>query len=153
MTTEEQRTPTVWIHAIAMAPLPFIVLMAVRGSVAVLAGPRAQPLALRDPRETVLALAGALVPLACAALTWAPSRSARGVGYLGYSIALSTAFAVGVALPVVDMAQPASAGRIGVLSWALLIGSFLSGACLLAVAHLIVTDWRGSRREADLGGR
>jgi hypothetical protein len=137
----DERRALFWIHAVTMLPLPFMAVMAVRGSVVALGGGGA---------GTALAWVGFLVPFSCAALTWAPVRSLRGVGYLGYSLALSIAFSVGAVLAVIGLAAGHGA-RFGALTWTLLVGSFVSGACLLPLAHLIVTDWRSSRRTSDAG--
>lgn len=141
-----------WIHALTMLPLPFIGVMAARGSVVALGAAREGASLPGSGPELALALGGAVVPLAFAALTWAPVRSLRGVGYLGYSLALSIAFSVGAMLAVIG---PAAGGvlRFDRLTWTLLVGSFVSGASLLPLAHLIVTDWRSSRRTTDVGRR
>jgi hypothetical protein len=133
-----------------MLPLPFMVVMAIRGSVVAIAGPGAPPLRLQEPREVTLALVGGLFPAGFALLTWAPARAIRGLGYLGYSIALALGFSVGVVLAVAGLVS-SNAGtlRLDGLAWMLLVGSFVCGACLLPLAYLIVTDWRASRREGD----
>jgi len=141
-----------WIHALTMIPLPFIGVMAMRGSVVALGAASTRTILPGSPSETALAALGALVPIALAALTWAPVRSLRGVGYLGYSIGLSVAFAVGAALAVIGLTDGRGLHLDG-LTWTLLVGSFLSGASLLPLAHLIVTDWRSSRRAGDLDRR
>jgi hypothetical protein len=146
----DERRARFWIHAVTMLPLPFIGVMAVRGTVVALGGGSEGILILSDPRAGALALGGFLVPFFCAALTWAPVRSLRGVGYLGYSLALSVAFSVGAVLAVIGLAAGHDA-RFDALTWTLLVGSFVSGASLLPLAHLIVTDWRSSRRTSDAG--
>jgi hypothetical protein len=131
-----------------MLPLPFIGVMALRGSVVALGTSRGHTLLPGSAPETALAIAGTVVPLALAALTWAPARSLRGVGYLGYSIGLSVAFSIGAVLAVIGLAS-GDGVRFDGLTCALLVGSFVSGASLLPLAHLIVTDWRSSRRASD----
>jgi hypothetical protein len=142
----------VWMRALAMLPLPFIVLMAVRGSVVAVAGAAAPPLRLQETREVTLAVVGAFFPVLFALLAWAPVRAIRGLGYLGYSIALSVGFSVGVVLAVADLTTGGDGLHFDRLTIALLVGSFLCGACLLPLAHLIVSDWRASRRDEDLRG-
>jgi hypothetical protein len=137
-----------WIHVLTMVPLPFMGLMALRGSVVAFGGGHA--LLPGTPSETALAAVGFVVPLVFAVLTWAPVRSLRGLGYLGYSLGLSIAFAIGAVLAVMSLSPGHGLGFDG-LTWTLLIGSFLSGASLLPLAHLIVTDWRSSRRASDVG--
>jgi hypothetical protein len=147
MSGGDDRAPF-WIHALTMVPLPFIGVMAVRGSVVALGAGRGHTLVPGNAPETALAMLGALVPLVFAALTWVRVRSLRGVGYLGYSIALSLAFSIGAVLAVISLA-PGGGLRFDGLSWTLLLGSFLSGASLLPLAHLIVADWQSSRRTSD----
>jgi hypothetical protein len=140
-----------WVRVLTMLPLPFMAVMAVRGSVVAFAGPLGPPLSLRETPEVTLAVIGALVPLGFALLLWAPVRGVRGLGYLGYSLVLSVGFAVGAVLAVADLtAGGGSAFEIDGLTATLLVGSFLCGACLLPLAHLIVTDWRASRRNEDV---
>jgi hypothetical protein len=149
---EAAARPALWTRIVTMLPLPFMILMAVRGSVVAFAGPLAPPLSLRESPEVTLAVIGALVPFTFALLMWAPVRGVRGLGYLGYSLVLSVGFAVGAVLAVAGLtAQGGGAFRLDGLTCTLLAGSFLCGACLLPLAHLIVTDWRASRRDEDLG--
>jgi hypothetical protein len=153
MTEEPGGTSAGWVRLVAMAPLPFVVLMAVRGSVLATAGPAAPPLLLQDARQVALALVGMVPPLLFGAFLWAPVRGIRGLGYLGYSISLSLGFSIGIVLAIAGWTAPAGATtpRLDGLAWVLLVGAFLSGACLLAVAALLVGDWRASRRAADRG--
>lgn len=142
------------IRILAMLPLPFILVMAVRGSVVAFTGPLGPPLTLRGSPEVTLAAIGALVPLGFALLIWAPVQGIRGLGYLGYSIVLSLGFAVGAVLAVADLtAAGGGSFRLDGLTWTLLVGSFLCGACLLPLAYLIVSDWRASRRGEDVRRR
>jgi hypothetical protein len=149
MSADDDRT-RFWMHALTMLPLPFIGVMAVRGSVVAFGAGREHTLLPGSAPETALAAVGFVVPLVFAALTWAPVRSLRGLGYLGYSIGLSGAFSIGAVLAVMGLAAGGGV-HFDAFTWTLLVGSFVSGASLLPLAHLIVTDWRSSRRASDVG--
>jgi len=138
--------PTRPWRALAMVPLPFLWFMAATASAAAFGAEGASG----PSPGTVLSVLGGLLPTAMAGLCWAPSRTLRGMAYLGYALCLSVGFALGAMLSVMSLAEK-GLGE-GSISWAILVlfaGSFVSGASLLSLTYLIVSDWRASRRAQD----